>query len=132
VVNNSMADGCFRTLREIAEAASAGASVRSQAVKALARQGRVPVLEPARDSKWGLEQQSPGSGYYCPFYRTRAQDKLVKFGCPFSESTGSAAVFQSCVRDHEHKRQHDVLVKIKPAPAPKAAAAGVGGQGKPN
>src|SRR5262249_20722841 len=119
-----------------AEAVSPGTSVRSKAVNALARQGRVPVLEPARYSKWGLERQSPSSGYYCPFYRMRAQDKPVKFGCPFSESEGSAAVFQSCVRDHEHRRQHDMLVKIKPAsapsPSPKAAAMGVGGQGKPN
>src|SRR5262249_56224253 len=64
VVNNSMGDGCFRTLKELAEAAGPGTSVRSKAVNALARQGRVPVLEPARDSKWALERQWPSSGYY--------------------------------------------------------------------
>ena len=114
VVNASMADGCFRTLKEFAEAVdSAATSIRATAVQGLAINGRLPVLAAAPGPKHLIESDAQGSGHYCPFFRKSEQNGLQKFVCPFSERPESMPVFQSCIRDQQHQNQHHQLNKIQ-------------------
>lgn len=114
VVNASMADGCFRTLKEFAEAVdSAATSVRATAVQGLANKGRLPVLAAAPVPKHLIKNDAQGTGQYCPFFCKSEQNGLQKFVCPFSERPESIPVFQSCIKDQKHQNQHRQLLKIQ-------------------
>jgi len=122
VVNASMADGCFQTLKEFAKTLDpAATSLRANAVRALADKGRIPGLKANTEPKLVLERNPHGDGHYCPFFRTAKQEeqgkqkKWEKFVCPFSERTGSEPVFQSCVKDDDHEKQHDEFRRIEAA-----------------
>jgi predicted acylesterase/phospholipase RssA len=118
VVNASMADGCFQTLKEVAVALDPDTtSLCARTVKNLAGKGRIPILEAAAERKLVFERNPDGAGHYCPFFRAQQEGrkKPEKFVCPFSERAGSKPVFQSCVKDPEHEKQHEKLTQIHAA-----------------
>lgn len=133
VINASMADGCFRTLKKFSKCVSPSViTFCSATVKNLAAQNRVPVLAASTEKKLMVEKNPQGPGHYCPYFRKTDNGVFTKFLCPFSENPDSVTVFQSCVKDQNHIDQHKELVKMQAAPAPippPVTAAKAGGQG---
>jgi hypothetical protein len=121
VINQSMADGCFRTLRELAIAFSPQAKPnRSKAVWGLAKTNpqSMPVLVHRRRD-FGGHAASENGKYLCPFYAKLENEKRVEFPCPFSQSDHSAVLFETCINDRKHKNLYKSdLVQIANEPGP--------------
>ncbi|MGC2743171.1 MAG: patatin-like phospholipase family protein, partial [Candidatus Angelobacter sp.] len=106
VVNQSMADGCFQTLRELTLAFSDKAKpTRAQAIDGLSqrRHDPIPVLT-RRPEKLSGDRPQDDHGYYCPFFVRRVDEKDVQFACPFSETENAFVIFQSCRKDKQHRK----------------------------
>jgi len=121
VINQSMADGCFRTLRELAIAFSPQAKPnRSKTVWGLAETNpsNLPVLVHQRPSCGG--QVAPENRkYVCPFYAKYENKRRVEFHCPFSETDNGATLFETCIKDRKHKDVYKSdLVQIAKEPSP--------------
>src|SRR6185437_901060 len=116
VINQSIADGCFRTLKELVEGASTD-SFKGRTDQTLIAKRRMPALVVSNTPSRRKDQNGPG--HYCPFFEKVGDGKAASFSCPFSEHQSSKSIFDSCITDKEHRRQHKELVRpgIQPAVA---------------
>lgn len=116
VVNQSMADGCFQTMRELTISLStSGKPARCKAVDSFVESERIPVLRPRPDQN--AANDHPGEqGKLCPYFSIE-KNEIVPFICPFSQSKseGARELYEVCKRDEKHQETYrDELVQLKP------------------
>ena len=125
VVNQSMADGCFQTLRELAISRSTHAKpARAKAISSFVDRGRIPELRPLPDQAIAKHQVYE-KGKACPYFSIYQNNEHVLFKCPFSEATKSAHLYAVCKGDERHQSIYQKeLIKLEPAVRTRAKGTG--------